>query len=243
MVEKKRRLAVARFWYEGNSFSPALADRAAFERREWLKGQEALDKTAQESELRAVIAFKDRHPDWDVEVFRCASASPAGQIDDEIFSAFLDETIADLTGKAFDAIYLSLHGAGVTTLREDPEVDLLRAIRKIQPTVPIGASFDLHGNLANELATYLTTGSVYRTYPHIDMRETAWRVLDVLQRTVASTKACCCRASTCAPRTGRCATCRSLQPPSATIRPCSKRPCSAGSRSPTRPAPAAAPWS
>ncbi len=184
MVEK-RRLAVARFWYEGNSFSPLLADRPAFERREWLRGQAALDRTARESELRAVIEFADKHPDWEVEVFRCASASPAGQIDDEIFAAFLEETLADLTGKEFDAIYLSLHGAGVTTQREDPEVELLRAIRKIQPTVPIGASFDLHGNLANELADYLTTASVYRTYPHIDMRETAWRVLSVLERTVA----------------------------------------------------------
>jgi microcystin degradation protein MlrC len=192
MVEK-RRLAVARFWYEGNSFSPLLADRAAFERREWRRGQDALDKTARESELRAVAEFADRHPDWDVEVFRCASASPAGQIDDEVFSAFLEETLADLTGKEFDAIYLSLHGAGVTTRREDPEVELLRAIRKIQPTVPIGASFDLHGNLANELADYLTTGSVYRTYPHIDMRETAWRVLSVLERTVAGEVRPVCR--------------------------------------------------
>jgi microcystin degradation protein MlrC len=184
MVAKTRRLAVARFWYEGNSFSPLLADRAAFERREWLRGQEALEKTARESELRAVIEFTERIPGWDVEVFRCASASPAGQIDDEVFTAFLNETLADLTAKEFDAIYLSLHGAGVTTCREDPEVELLRAIRAIQPDVPIGASFDLHGNLANELAQYLTMASVYRTYPHIDMRETAWRVLDVLQRTV-----------------------------------------------------------
>lgn len=192
MVEK-RRLAVARFWYEGNSFSPVLADRAAFERREWHKGQEALDRTAQESELRAVIEFKDRHPDWEVAVFRCASASPAGQIDDEIFTAFLEETVADFAGREFDAIYLSLHGAGVTTRREDPEIDLLRAIRQVQPTVPIGASFDLHGNLANELAEHLTTGSVYRTYPHVDMRETAWRVLRVLERTVAGEVKPVCR--------------------------------------------------
>src|SRR5262245_61017672 len=185
MVEKRRRLAVARFWYEGNSFSPLLADREAFERREWSRGQAALDATAQESELRAVIEFKTRHPDWDVEVFRCASASPAGQIDDEVFAAFLDETLGDLKDQEFDAICLSLHGAGVTTKRDDPEVELLRAIREIQPTVPIGASFDLHGNLANELSQYLTTASVYRTYPHIDMRETAWRVLTVLERTVA----------------------------------------------------------
>ncbi len=125
MVEKRYRLAVARFWYEGNSFSPLLADRLAFERREWLRGQAALDATARESELRAVIEFKAKHPDWDVDVFRCASASPAGQIDDEVFSSFLDETLADLKDQAFDAIYLSLHGAGVTTKREDPEVELL----------------------------------------------------------------------------------------------------------------------
>jgi microcystin degradation protein MlrC len=193
MVEKRRRLAVARFWYEGNSFSPLLADRAAFERREWRRGQAALDATARESELSAVVAFANRHPDWDVEVYRCASASPAGQIDDEVFASFLDETLADLTGKEFDAIYLSLHGAGVTTKRDDPEVELLRAIRKVQPTVPIGASFDLHGNLASELAEHLTTASVYRTYPHVDMRETAWRVLDVLQRTVAGKVAPVCR--------------------------------------------------
>ena len=184
MTQKRYRLAVARFWYEGNSFSPALADRAAFERREWNRGQDALDKAASESELRAVIEFKEKYPDWDVSVFRCASASPAGQIDDEVFTAFMNETVADLTDQQFDAIYLSLHGAGVTTKRDDPEVDLLRSVRKIQPTVPIGASFDLHGNLGNELQEHLTTGSVYRTYPHIDMRETAWRVLDVLHRCV-----------------------------------------------------------
>ena len=59
---------------------------------------------------------------------RCASASPAGRIDDEVFSSFLDETLDDLQNQAFDAIYLSLHGAGVTTKREDPEVELLRAM-------------------------------------------------------------------------------------------------------------------
>lgn len=181
----RKTLAVARFWYEGNSFSPLLADREAFERREWRKGQDALQTTAQESELRAVIEFMTKFPEWDVEVFRCASASPAGQIDDEVFADFLQETLADLSGRQFDAIYLSLHGAGVTTKRDDPEIELVREIRKMHPDTPIGASFDLHGNLANKLADYLTTGSVYRTYPHIDMRETAWRVLDVLQRTVA----------------------------------------------------------
>ena len=184
MPSNRRRLAVARFWYEGNSFSPSLADRAAFERREWTKGDEALARAAQESELRAVIEFAGRDPDWDVTVLRCASASPAGLIDDEVFGAFMDEVLSDLAGKRFDAIYLSLHGAGVTTRRSDPELDFLRALRKIQPDIPIGASFDLHGNLVDELAQYLTTASVYRTYPHIDMRETAWRVLDILRRTV-----------------------------------------------------------
>ena len=39
---RRRRLAVARFWYEGNAFGPLPADIAAFERCEWASGAAAL---------------------------------------------------------------------------------------------------------------------------------------------------------------------------------------------------------
>ncbi len=179
------RLAVARLWYEGNAFSPVLADGAAFERREWLRGEAALAATASESELRAVADFAGRHDDWDVTVLRCASASPAGPMDEAVFSTFQDELLADLEVQPYDALYLSLHGASITTARDTPELDLLHAIRERHPALPVGASFDLHGNLPPEIAPLLDAASVYRTYPHIDMRETAARVLTMLERKLA----------------------------------------------------------
>jgi hypothetical protein len=37
----KRRLAIARLWYEANSFSPLRTNLAAFQAREWVSGEEA----------------------------------------------------------------------------------------------------------------------------------------------------------------------------------------------------------
>ena len=39
----RRRLAVARFWFEGNAFSPVPTTRESFLAREWGSGREALE--------------------------------------------------------------------------------------------------------------------------------------------------------------------------------------------------------
>ncbi len=180
-----RRLGVARFWYEGNAFCLIPARQADFERREWRRGQAALEAARDTAtELAGVIDFLEANPNWTVTVSRCASALPSGAIETGVFEAFLDEVVADFAKERFDAVYLSLHGASITETRDAPEVDLLRALRDLLLDTPIGASFDLHANHAPELAELLTLASGYRTYPHIDMRETAVRTLDLLKRTV-----------------------------------------------------------
>ncbi len=78
----------------------------------------------------------------------------------------------------WDAVYLSLHGAAITTVRQTPDLDLVREVRSLLPRIPLGASFDLHGNMAPEFAALLDVASVYRTHPHVDMADTAARVLD-----------------------------------------------------------------
>src|SRR4051794_38348827 len=89
---RKRRLAVARFWYEGNAFSPLAADMAAFERCEWTSGPSALEAArGTATELGAVASFASAQPDWDVVLLRCASALPAGPIDDAVFERFTRE--------------------------------------------------------------------------------------------------------------------------------------------------------
>jgi microcystin degradation protein MlrC len=117
-----------------------------------------------------------------VVILRCASALPAGPIDDAVFERVVGELRDGLAGGQWDAVYLSLHGAAITATRQTPDLDLVRMVREWLPRVPLGASFDLHGNMAPELAPLLDVASVYRTHPHVDMADTASRVLDELVR-------------------------------------------------------------
>lgn len=178
-------LGVGRFWYEGNAFCLIPARLADFERREWRRGDAALEAArGTETELAGVLDFLDAQPGWNVSVSRCASALPSGPIEDAVFEQLVDEWLRDFTGAGCDAIYLSLHGAAITTSCDAPEVHLLRALRQALPHTPIAASFDLHANQSPELARLLTLASGYRTYPHVDMRETARRTLELLRRTM-----------------------------------------------------------
>lgn len=186
---KRKRLAVARLWFEGNAFSPVPADMAAFEGYEWQAGQDVLEAMrGTATELGAVAAFADHHPDWEVVVLRCAAALPAGHIDEQVFERLSAEILEGLASGldqgGWDAVYLSLHGAAITTQRETPELDLARMVREALPRVPLGASFDLHGNMPPQWAEVLDVASVYRTHPHVDMAETADRVLAGLVRCV-----------------------------------------------------------
>jgi microcystin degradation protein MlrC len=50
---------------------------------------------------------------------------------------------------------------------------------------PIAASFDLHANMAAEIAGVIDVAAGYKTYPHVDTYETAEKALGLLARTVA----------------------------------------------------------
>lgn len=120
-----RRLFVARFFHEGNSFGPLIADRAAFGRHEWFRASEAIERAAGSNhELAALPPFARHHPEWRLAVSRCAAAIPSGPIDDAVFEAFLAEVLADLDSAlaagGVDAVYLSLHGAAMTVSRPGP---------------------------------------------------------------------------------------------------------------------------
>jgi len=183
----RKRLAVARFWFEGNAFSPIPATLPQFEQYEWRTGADALAAMrGTATELGAVARFAQEHPDWQVVVLRCAAALPAGPISEDVLQRYRQELAtglqSGLSQGGWDAVYLSLHGAAISATCDTPELAIARLVRRLLPDVPLGASFDLHGNMPPEWAELLDVASVYRTHPHIDMAETAARVLDGLAR-------------------------------------------------------------
>jgi microcystin degradation protein MlrC len=181
------RIAVARLWFEGNSFTPVPTGLPEFQAREWVAGAEALARYAgTATELGGLGAFLAARPHWQAEVLRCTAAQPGGKMTREAYATWIEEVLHGLrAGAPWDGVYLSLHGACVT--EDDPQADLttVRRVRQAIGRTPLAASFDFHGNMAEELATLLDGASVYRTYPHIDMDAAALRALTLLERAMA----------------------------------------------------------
>lgn len=181
-----KRLAVARLWHEGNSFSPVPTTLEQFRKREWVEGEAARAfYHGTNTEIGAAAAFAAANPDWQVAFLRCAAAPPGGPVLDADFERIRDEIVSGLRAGSWDAVYLSLHGAMITPLRPRPELELLRAIRAEIGAIPLAASFDLHANLGAELLGCLDIAVGYKTYPHTDMAETGAKALRLLDGLVA----------------------------------------------------------
>lgn len=181
----KRSIAVARLWLEVNSFSPVPTGLADFEAKEWLAGGAKLPSFAgTPTELGAVEAFAKDNPEWDVQLLCSAAADPGGPMEEALFERFLAEVERGLAGRKWDAVYLSLHGALITERRTTPDIDIVKMVRRIVGPVPIGASFDMHANIAPEMATLVDVSAGYKTLPHLDMEVAAAKVLKLLVQAV-----------------------------------------------------------
>jgi microcystin degradation protein MlrC len=84
-----------------------------------------------------------------------------------------------------DGVYMDIHGALVVEGYPDAQTDILRSIRAIVgPAAVISGSFDLHGNVSEDLAREFNIIMVYRTAPHVDQPETRLRAVNVLLRAI-----------------------------------------------------------
>jgi microcystin degradation protein MlrC len=188
------KIAVGGFQHETNSFAPTLTTYDNFTQAGgWpglTRGEAMFDAVAGINlALTGFIAEASaaRHA---LVPLLWANAVPGGLVEAAAFERIAAMLITDLAEMGpFDAVYLDLHGAMVTTAHEDGEGELLRRVRAVAgPDTLIVASLDWHANVTEamiEHADYLTG---YRTYPHIDLAETgrrAARWLNLGRRRVA----------------------------------------------------------
>src|SRR2546423_7989697 len=177
------RIAVARLWHEGNSFTPVLTRLADFQQREWTHGASAAEFYAStRTELGAAVDFFSANRDLTPIYLRCAAAGPGGAVEESALQQITAEIIDGVRQAHADALYLSLHGAliGSQTLRAD--FALLKAARDALGARPLAVSFDLHANLDPAIAQLADIVVGYKTHPHVDVYETAWKALDLLNR-------------------------------------------------------------
>jgi microcystin degradation protein MlrC len=179
------RLLLAMMKHETNTFSPVPTPLTRFGHDPGpLYGEAAISAyRGTGSGLGAYLDIAAREK-AEVVLPIAAGAPPSRPVDDAAFE-HIAEAICEAVAKGgFDGIMLDLHGAMVTEAYEDGEGELLRRIRALDPATPIAVAYDMHANLYDDMISKATVVSGYRTYPHVDVYDTAKRAGDVLIRAI-----------------------------------------------------------
>ena len=177
------RIAIGGLYQESHSFSPAPADRAAFEAGTLLYGDEVIDRlTGLNHEIGGALDAASGH---DCVSILYAATNASGMpvrrdILEELFDGFLTRLKAALP---VDGIYLAMHGATVGEHIDDPTGHLFTRLRAlVGPAIPIVASLDLHANVTRQIVDVANAVVGYHTSPHIDQADTGVRAMRTLLR-------------------------------------------------------------
>ena len=180
------RVLTAELAHETNTFSRLLTGKQAFRNRYLLRGEDAIvARRDGNTELAGFIDAGHAHG-WHLKHVLSAAAGPSGKVDRAAFEWLCDPIVAAVECGRFDGILLGLHGAMVLDFSDDGEGEILRRIRAVcRGDLPIAITLDPHANVSPEMCSLADIVVSYRTYPHVDMRETGRRAAAILQRTMA----------------------------------------------------------
>jgi len=175
------RILIARMDHETNTFSPVPTplDRFFASARGFRSGEEALSRYTDTESCLGGFLDVCAEAGADCVCPIVAGAQPSGPVDDAAYE-FIADRICDAVKAGCDAAMLELHGAMVSRSFEDGEGELLARIRRIAPELPIAVALDMHANLYEAMVSNATVIAGFKTYPHVDARDTgrtAGRVL------------------------------------------------------------------
>lgn len=176
----------AEFAHETNTFSRNPTGMEHFRVRSGLmEGAAAVAARGQANTELAGFMDVARERGWELVHVISASANPGGRVTDEVFEFVAGAIVAAARQHKdrLSGIALGLHGAMVTASHEDGEGELLARLRAVVgPDLPIAVTLDLHANVTPAMCRLAQIVVSYRTYPHVDMRETGARAGRILDR-------------------------------------------------------------
>lgn len=189
--DRPRRVALAGFVHESNSFAPSAADMAAFQQGGgYLPLCRGVQILTGARDVNLPVAGAIAHAEaqgWDLVPLVWAGAVPSAPVTAACYRAISDEIVAGLRQAGpLDGVFLDLHGAMMAEGTPDGEGALLARVRaEIGPDVPLVAALDLHGNLSPQMVAEADRMVGFRTYPHVDMARTGQRAAVELGRLMA----------------------------------------------------------
>jgi len=168
------RIVLAGISHETNTYCQGVTKADAFH---CLRGKQMLATAGQETDVGgAATACAELGIEAVPILF--AQTQPSATIERIAFENFAEEIldgvlVAQQQG-GIDAVVLLLHGAGVVEGIQDLEGELASRVRElVGNSVPITASFDLHGNITQRMCDALNGVFACHQYPHIDLHTQA----------------------------------------------------------------------
>lgn len=168
---------------EINSFAPGKTTAEEYKRKQFHLGQSMIDLAANfnrcnegTDELAGAYGVL-REAGAEVIPGGFVSAQPGAIIE----QSFVDDYIEQLKrvtreNLPLDGVVLVMHGAAQSEQSDDPEGDIVIAVREIVGAdVPITVALDLHANISERMVRNANTVSIYQRYPHVDIWETGER--------------------------------------------------------------------
>ena len=178
------RYAVGTLSLECNSFSPERTTLDYFRRNGYLlRGGEIWDAhRGMRNELAGFLDVCQRRGVEAVPTL-AAWAVPHGLVVPETYAELKAELLRRLReAEPIDGVYLSLHGSMVVEGLDDPEGDVLEAVRNAIGLRPLVATLDFHANVTARMARAADILVGYNSFPHTNLFETgakagelAWR--------------------------------------------------------------------
>ncbi|MGH9627042.1 MAG: M81 family metallopeptidase [Bryobacteraceae bacterium] len=164
------RVAIAGFMQESNSFAPHLANRDEFRVYRGADISREFDGT--NSEVGGFLEACTLRGWQPVPLF-AAGATSGGLLNAKCFDSLLDELAGVARSEHFDALPLALHGAMSTEYHPSGDAEIVSRLHsELGANIPIVVTHDLHANVLPALLDNVDGLAGYRTYPHVDQKET-----------------------------------------------------------------------
>src|SRR5690606_6126963 len=113
-------------------------------------------------------------------------AYPSGVITKETYESLKNALLEGIKQASdYDAVILSLHGAGVAENTEDLEGSILTEVRAvIGEHIPLIITLDLHANMTQKMVDLADAILGNHLYPHTDSYEIGAEAVDLAQKMV-----------------------------------------------------------
>ena len=164
------KLAIGGISHETNVFSPLATPLS-----EWriIEGQAMLENArGKKTNIGGILEVADREG-WQILPTLFAGATPSKPTDAESYAWLKQHLLQPMRQELPDAVLLCMHGAMMAEGTDDPEGDIVAAVRQIIGDKPLIVTLDLHGNNTAEMVAGCNAIFGFDTNPHIDSYERA----------------------------------------------------------------------